>query len=107
MEHARLQQIVQRARSELSRLLGDRLHLLLLYGSQARAEATAGSDIDLVVVIAGAFDYGELIEQTSPLMGALSLEHDVVISRAFVSQERFEREASPFVLNVRREGIPV
>ena len=34
-------------------------------------------------------------------------EHDVVISRAFVSQERFEREASPFVLNVRREGIPV
>jgi hypothetical protein len=37
----------------------------------------------------------------------LSLQHDVVISRAFVSNERFEREQTPFLLNVRREGVTV
>jgi len=37
----------------------------------------------------------------------LSLEYDVVISRAFVSSERFERERSPLLLNVRREGVPI
>jgi len=38
-------------------------------------------------------------------VSALSLEYDMVISRAFVSKEQFERERSPFLLNVRREGV--
>ena len=107
MQNPQLQQILKEARSGLARVLGKRLHSLLLYGSQARQSAHAGSDIDLVIVVRGAFDYGQLIEETSPIVTALSLEYDVVISRAFISQERLEREGSPFVLNLRREGIAV
>ena len=47
----------------------------------------------------------ELLEETSQVTCGLSLENDVVISSAFISRDRFENEKSPFVLNVKREGI--
>ena len=40
-------------------------------------------------------------------MAGLSLRDDVVISRVFVSSERFLHEQSPLLINVRREGVPV
>jgi hypothetical protein len=37
----------------------------------------------------------------------MSLENTVVISCTFISADRFEREESPLMINVRREGVPV
>jgi len=107
MGEADLKGLLATLRRELARVLGDQFDRMLLYGSQARRDAQAASDIDVLVVVRGAFDYGDLIERTSPIVSALSLEHDVVISRAFVEKERFEREGSPFLLNVRRESVAV
>jgi len=50
---------------------------------------------------------GEEIARTSHMIAELSLEHNVVLSRAFVSADRFEQEQSPLLMNVRREGITV
>jgi len=91
----------------LARSLGDQLVSVLLYGSQARNQASPDSDIDVLVVVRDDSDYGDLIRRTSAAVSALSLRYDVVISRAFVSQERYEREQSPFLLNVRREGVAI
>ena len=55
----------------------------------------------------GDFDEGEMFDRTLELAAGLSLEYDVVISRAFMGSERFDHEMSPFLMNVRREGIPV
>ncbi len=61
--------------------------------------------IDILVVVRGSYSYGDLMKRTSPIVAELSLHHDVVISRVFVSKERFEGEQSPFLLNVRDEGV--
>jgi hypothetical protein len=37
----------------------------------------------------------------------MSLENDVVISRAFVSKKEYKEKQSPFLINVRREGVVV
>lgn len=93
--------------AELAHILGNKVERVLLYGSYARGDARVDSDLDVLVVIKGEVDYPSLIRQTSELIARLSLENDVVISRAFISRERLENEHSPFTLNVRREGIPL
>jgi uncharacterized protein len=83
----------------------ENLDELILYGSQARGDAKEYSDIDVLVVLKQAFNYREEIERTSQFIADLSLEYDTVISRAFISAQRFQEENSPFLLNVRREGV--
>ena len=78
---------------------------IILYGSQARGEAKPDSDIDLLIVLKCAFNYADEIDKTSKFIQELSLQYDTVISRAFVSERRFNQEKSPFILNVHREGI--
>jgi hypothetical protein len=58
-------------------------------------------------VLEGEFNYFEMIEKTVGITAGLSLEHDVVISTAFTSSEDFMNLQTPFLMNVRREGVQV
>jgi predicted nucleotidyltransferase len=107
LQSVQIEPILTILHRELQRVLGNRLHSVLLYGSRARGDAGLHSDIDVLVVMRDDFDYTDLMRRTSQLVAGLSLQHDVVISRAFVTRERFEHEHSPFLLNVRREGVVV
>ena len=52
-------------------------------------------------------NYEDLFNETLQLVADLSLEYDIVISRAFINKERFDHEMSLFLMNVRREAVPV
>jgi len=100
-----LQEILIALREELQETMGSQLEAIYLYGSQARGEARPDSDIDILIVVRGEHDYLELLERVAPVVCGLSLEHDVVISPAFISKERYDQEQIPFILNVRREAV--
>ena len=102
-----LAEVLTELRRELASLLGNQFEAAYLFGSRSRGEQRADSDVDVLIVVRGAFDYAEMIHRTSALISTLSLKHDFVISRAFVSQERFNLEQSPFLLNVQSEAIRV
>ncbi len=102
-----LGQVLQTLHAQLQRLLGEELAGVLLFGSRARGDARPDSDVDVLVIVRHDFDYGELLARTSALVSALSLEHDLVISRSFVTQAQYEHEQSPFMLNVRREAVAI
>jgi len=103
----RAESYIHRYCDEIRELLGDRLTSIYLYGSAARDEAREESDIDLAFVIRGDFSRGSLIELTSELTSRTSLDNDVVISRAFVSDQEFLSSELPFYRNLRKEGIPL
>ena len=80
---------------------------IILYGSRARGDARDDSDIDVLIVMKQDFNYSEALRLSSKLVAALSLENDVVISRAFVTKEQYQHLQIPFLMNVRREGVTV
>ncbi len=101
----KLTKILTELRHRLETLYGPRLVQLILYGSQARGDAEPGSDIDVLVVLAGPVNPFEEIHRTGGIIAALSLEYNEVIICVFVSVEQYEHEQSPLLINVRREGI--
>ena len=57
MGKAELAKILRELRQGLVEILGERLEAVYLYDSHARGEAWAGSDIDVLILIRGEFDF--------------------------------------------------
>ena len=80
---------------------------VILYGSEARGEARADSDIDLLILVDG--DKLTLAQEdaiTTPLY-ELELQTGVAISPIVMLKKQWESRPmiTPFYLNVMREGI--
>ena len=99
--------LVQRVKGQLEALYGERLAGLYLYGSHARGEANADSDIDLLIALYGKVDTWEEGKRLVDVLFDLELEVEELISAHPVSADRLERADVPFLRNVRREGVAV
>jgi len=100
--------ILKEFREKGEKLYGKRLRKIILYGSYARGQANdEHSDIDLAVVLAGAVDPCKEIDRMADIFTDLNLEHNVLIAVYPVSESNFDKIESPFLINVRREGITV
>jgi predicted nucleotidyltransferase len=102
-----LRKILARLRAGLVEILGERLEGVYLYGSQARGDARPDSDIDVLIVLRGEFDYFQTLDRISDLAWSLSLENDVVIAQVLVSAEKYGQDSSPFLVNVHREAVAI
>ncbi len=107
MFQKKLTVILKRLRKELVSILDDRLEAIYLYGSQARGEARPDSDIDVLVVLRGDFNYFDMVMKTSACTAQISLDYETVISCVFVTQDDYANRRTPLLLNVRREGVLV
>jgi predicted nucleotidyltransferase len=85
---------------------GADLVLIMLYGSQARGDASAESDIDLITVISR--ESPNLQRALEELAWQVQFEHNVVISdiiRTSDDWERMRSESFPFFQSIIREGV--
>lgn len=99
------QRILREIKTVFQSLYGERFARIVLFGSQARGDAEAGSDIDVLVVLKGEVSPCEEISRTLGVVAKISLEYDETLSCVFVSEKEFETKASPLLLNVRREAV--
>lgn len=97
--------ILDQLHNRFDAIYGNRLSKMILYGSQARGDADPESDIDVLVVLKGKVSPCDEIDRTIKDIADVSLENDIVTSCVFVSEDQFENEHSPLLMNVRREGI--
>jgi predicted nucleotidyltransferase len=79
-----------------------------VFGSRARGDATAGSDLDVFLVV----DHidADLREKISELAWEIGFENDVVLSTFVVAVQQLEDGplgVSPIVRQIEKEGVPL
>lgn len=107
MEHPQLKEILGQLKQYLEGLYGDQFASLILFGSQARKEARADSDIDTLIVLAESLDVPTERKKLSEFLAALCLEHEVLITCMWTDYAEWKTRRSPLLINIRREGIAV
>lgn len=102
-----LMEILLRLRIYLQQLYQERFDRLVLFGSYATGTAHPGSDVDILIVLHDPIDESEELHKTSPFVAQLCLDHNLLISRLFMSTSRYKAESSPLLRNIRAEGIVI
>ena len=99
-------QVVKKCKAALESYYGSQFKGLILYGSVARNQADAMSDIDLLVLLGKPFDYFSELRQVIDVLYPIQLESEQLISAKPVSSDDFERGSIQLYRNAKREGIP-
>ncbi len=100
-----MNEILSNLKARLTEIYRDRLDCVCLFGSHARGDADAESDIDLLVVLKGEVNPNKERARTLDIVSELSLEHNVVISCLFTDSQSFANKQGPLFRNVRKEGV--
>ena len=104
----KLKKILHKLKKGLAEIYGEQLKAVYLFGSFARGEGKLpDSDIDVMIVLNGEFDYWEMDKRSSELVANLSLENDVLISTKLASEAKYAESKMPLYINVRREGVAI
>jgi predicted nucleotidyltransferase len=100
-------EIVQKCKEVLAKQYGKRLKGVILYGSMARGDNAASSDIDLLVLLDQPLDYFVELRQLVDVLYPIQLESEQLISAKPVLFKDFELGAVSLYRNARREGVAV
>jgi len=90
----------------LTRTFPDQILATTLFGSKARGDASAESDIDILVITQS--EDWQLVRQIRRIGARVSLEQDVLFNMHIVDQTHWaemERIQSTYWRNVQRDGI--
>jgi predicted nucleotidyltransferase len=98
--------ILKGLKKDLKAALGEKIGDLILFGSYSRGDNTEYSDVDLLILVNSRLTKDET-RKVDDLIAGYSLEHDVVISGLVYPIETYQRFNTPFLLNIKEEGIVV
>lgn len=101
----KLKKVLKHLKQELVQVYKKNLASIILYGSQARNDFVDGSDIDILILLNNETKPVEEIRRINCILSDISLQFNQLISCVFMSKSRYEKEKSPLVLNIKKEGI--
>lgn len=103
-----VEDILQRLQSELHSRYKDQLDQTVLFGSQARGDASEDSDIDVLAILKENgtdpfLEYPKWAEWVVDIM----LDYGELVNLLFTSRSRFDSVNSPLYQNIHSEGIVI
>lgn len=103
--NSKIRSLLRELREGIEHLYGPRLRGVYLFGSYARGEEDAESDVDLLIVLDEVSQSAQEVERTGHLISDLSLKFGISVSRVFVSERDWLERDTPFLANAREEAI--
>ncbi len=101
----RIKSLINQIKAHLGRMYGENIKKIILYGSCVRNETTRDSDIDILVLVDQSLNPFEVRESLSDLLFDIILNEGELVSVIVVPEDFFESYNSPFMLNVKKEGV--
>jgi predicted nucleotidyltransferase len=101
----RVKSLINRIKAHLAKIYGEGISKVILCGSHVRGEATKDSDIDVLVLVDQSLNPFEVRDSLSELLYDILLDEGELVSVIAIPENLFENYNSPFILNVRREGL--
>lgn len=98
---------IEKCKLILERHYGTRFVGLVLYGSMASDSARPGSDIDLLVLLSGAFDYFSEVRVITDILYPAQLESERLVSAKPVAVEDYEKGSLQLYRNAKKEAVIV
>jgi uncharacterized protein len=98
-------QVLDRCKETLRSHYGDKFTGLVLYGSGARDEVDADSDIDLLVLLSMPFDYFRELRTITDLVYPIQLDSDRLLSVKPAATDEYEAGGLGLYRNAAREGV--
>jgi predicted nucleotidyltransferase len=102
-----IRKVAERLWTHLRKQYGSKVLRVILYGSHARGSATSESDVDVLVVVDDALDPWEVRRSLDGVLLDILLEKGCLVSALVVPKRVYEGYNSPFMVQVRREGVPL
>jgi predicted nucleotidyltransferase len=106
MDMERKNKILNELKREIMAILGPKFAKLILFGSYARGEEKEFSDIDFLLLV-----WEELTDKEREkiyiIVSNISLKNDVVISLIDYPVAIFNSFNTPFLQNIKEEGIEI
>ena len=99
-------ELLQEIKARLLEVHGHRLRGIVLYGSEARGEGQAESDIDVLVLLEAPVHYGEDLETNLRALYPLALEIGRRISAKPIASDEYDEVVCPLYERAHEEGIP-
>jgi predicted nucleotidyltransferase len=100
-----IQKILKKFKQSLTRLYGDRIRRIYLFGSYARGDFEDGSDLDVLIVLDTFRFHNKEISRTADLVSDLSLQYLITVSPMFMRERDRVSGKKPLLRNVKIEGI--
>ncbi|MEK6751873.1 MAG: nucleotidyltransferase domain-containing protein [Chloroflexota bacterium] len=102
---ANIQKVLKQFKQALTRLYGDRVRSIYLFGSYARGDYEDGSDLDVLIVLDTFRFHNKEISRTADLVSDLSLQYLITVSPMFSRERDWISGKKPLLRNVKNEGI--
>lgn len=103
-----MQSLIKRYVSEIHKIYGSHVKQIILYGSYARGDYTADSDVDIMILL----DISDIAikdyrHQLSDMTYDFNLDHDMDIKPIAKNEEHFLKwiDNYPFYANIQKEGV--
>jgi predicted nucleotidyltransferase len=99
--------LLARIKSRLQAVYGDRLGGVVLYGSEARGEATPDSDVDILVLLTGPVELGRELHTIIESLYPLQLEMARILEAFPVDEADYLRGEYAWYRNAQKDGLRV